>query len=90
MPSSNIHISVDPASNGAVRHEEINEYLIERYVRFVDSLDEVKQRVVEDHVKNYIKSTAIERFYRQYYEEYDKMDGMRSPKTERFVASLFD
>ena len=90
MASSNINISMDPSLNGTVRTEEINEYLIECFVRFRDSLGKARQRVVEDHVKNYIKSTAIEKFYRQFYDEYDRLEGQSSPRIDSFVASLFD
>ena len=90
MPSSDINISINAALNGASRPADINEYLIECYVRFVDSLDKARQAVIEDHVKNYINGTAVERFYRQFYNEYDKLDGQISPKVEKFVASMFD
>lgn len=89
MPSSNLHISAPSALNGAAQPEQINEYLIECFVRFVETIDKARQRVIEDHLKNYIKGRSIEKFYRQFYDEYDRVQ-IPALRVDQFVASLFE
>ena len=73
-------------NNGVV----INEYLIERYVRFRDTLDKTTQVLIGDYIKKYSSAAALERFYTQFYEEYDKGHSNLTSKAEMFVSSIFE
>ena len=72
--------------NGVV----INEYLIERYVRFRDTLDKATQNLISNYIKTYSSAAALERFYTQYYEEYENTSNQMSSKAEALVSSVFD
>ena len=68
----------------------INEYVIERYVRFRDTMDKATQHLVGEYLQTYAAGRAIERFYSQYYEEYDNVEHNLAPKVQSFVSNLFD
>ena len=87
--SYNLQNPLKRASLTGSHRSEINEYLIERYVRFVETLDKATQVAIGQHVQRYLAGSAIERFYRQFYEEYDALEGHLSPKVDAFTASLF-
>lgn len=72
--------------NGVV----INEYLIERYVRFRDTLDKATQNLIGNYINTYSSAAALERFYIQFYEEYDKNHAKASSKAEAFTSSIFE
>ena len=86
--ASYIKKSVNKVSqdNGIV----INEYLIERYVRFRDTLDKATQLVVGEYINGYVSGVAVEQFYSQFYEEYDNTENQLSPKVKAFVSKLFE
>ena len=67
----------------------INEYVIERYVRFRDTMDEATQHAVGECIKKYASGQYIERFYSQFYEEFDKTEHVPS-SVHAFAATLFD
>lgn|GEM_PF-6320914 len=72
--------------NGVV----INEYLIERYVRFRDTLDKATQVLIGNYISKYSSAAALERFYTQFYEEYDNAGAHMSTKAESFASSIFE
>ena len=68
----------------------INDYVIERYVRFRDSLDKATLLVAGEYINEYASGGAIETFYRTFYEEYERVERVLSPKVRAFTASLFE
>ena len=92
MAYSNIASCIKDLVNNVTQHNGvvINEYLIERYVRFRDTLDKTTQILVGNYINTYSSAAALERFYTQFYEEYDKKSSHVSPKANSFVSSLFE
>lgn len=92
MDNSDLNITLQTALNGSAKpiRIDVNDYLVERYVRFVETLDKATERVVGDRVQNHIGVKAMERFYRQFYNEYDKLESRVTPRVNAFVSSLFD
>lgn len=92
MTSSNLEFPLKPSLNGvsSVLNGSVNEQLIERFVRFPDTLDNMTQEVVGACVEKHKKEMAIARFYRQFYKEYDKLEGKVSANVTAFVSSLFE
>lgn len=92
MDNSDLNITLQTALNGSPKpiRIDVNDYVVERYVRFVDTLDKATEKVMGDQVRNHISVKAMERFYRQFYEEYDKLEGRIAPRVDAFVSSLFD
>ncbi len=74
----------------SVLNGSVNEQLIERFVRFPDTLDGMTRDVVGASVDKQKKEMAIARFYRQFYQEYDKLEGKVSANVTAFVSSLFE
>ena len=72
--------------NGVV----INEYVIEQYVRFRDTMDKATQVLVKEYIKQYASLSAVERFYTQFYEEYDRTEQALPTNVQSFTAALFD
>ena len=69
---------------------KVSEQYIEQYVRCPELLDSATQAIIADRVEKFKKEKAIERFYRQFYVEYDKLEGKISSSVAAFVSSLFD
>lgn len=92
MDNSDLNITLQTALNGSASpvRIDVNDYIVERYVRFIETLDKATERVVGEHAKNNIGVKAMERFYRQFYSEYDKLEGRVSPRVNAFVSSLFE
>ncbi len=92
MIYSNIASYIKDTLNKVTQPEgvDINEYVIEQYVRFRDTLDRSTQLAVSDYINRYAGAAAIERFYSQVYEEYDQLGTQLAPRVKAFVATLFD
>ena len=92
MTSSNLEFPLNPSLNGvsAVISRKVDEALIERFVRFPETLDGTTLEAVGASVETYKKEQAIEKFYRQFYEEFDKLEDKVSSNVARFVSSLFE
>ncbi len=92
MTSSNLEFPLHTSLNGvsSIINGKVNDYAIEQYVRYPESLDGVTNKAVEDAIENRKKEKVIERFYRSFYAEYDKLEGKISSNVTAFVSSLFD
>ncbi len=92
MASSNLEFPLKPSINGVseVMQATVTEQLIEQYVRYPELLDGATQSLVGDRVEKFKKEMVIERFYRQFYAEYDKLEDKISTNVTAFVSSLFD
>ena len=92
MTSSNFEFPLNPSLNGvsSAINGKVNENLIEQFVRFPESLDGATLAVVKSSLEKYRKEMAIERFYRQFYAEYDKLEARISSNVTAFVSSLFE
>ena len=92
MAYSNIASYVKDLLTNVTQHNGvvINEYVIERYVRFRDTMDKATQHIVGEYLQKSASGRAVERFYSQYYEEFDTSDQQLAPQVQTFVANLFD
>ena len=92
MAYSNIASYIKDLVSNVTQHNGVvvNEYLIERYVRFRDTLDKTTQVLIGNYINKYSSAAALERFYTQFYEEYDERSSHVSTKANSFVASLFE
>ena len=92
MTSSNLEYPLQPSLNGvsSALNGKVNENLIEQFVRFPETLDGATLAVIKASLEKYKKDMAIERFYRQFYAEYDKLEARISSNVTAFVSSLFD
>lgn len=92
MSRSNLELPFGKSLNAiaGVVNGGVSEVQIEQYVRFPETLDSLTLEAVGKSLKKLKKEMAIERFYRQYYQEYDKLNGATSAKVSAFVSSLFE
>ena len=92
MTSSNLEFPLQPSLNGisTVVNGSVNEAMIERYVRFPETLDGATIDIIKARLEKFNKDLAIERFYRQFYKEYDKLEGKITTNVASFVSALFD
>ena len=92
MTRPNFKFPLGSSLNGVstVINEKVNEHLIERFVRFPETLDSATLEVVGACVEKQKTEMAIERFYRQFYKEYDRLEEKVSTNVAAFVSSLFD
>ena len=92
MTSSNLNFPLYPSLNGvsSAINGKVSEHLIEQFVRFPESLDNGTLDVIRASLEKYKKEMAIERFYRQFYVEYDKLEEKISSNVTAFVSSLFE
>lgn len=68
----------------------VDEDMIERYVRYPDSLTEdARQRVRQFLAKNEL-AAEIAHFYRSFYEELDALEDTTSRKMKTLMKSILD
>lgn len=71
------------------RNHDITEHVIERYVRYPETLPATLREAVEAHLRQSPKLAKIADFYRDFYRELDATSEDVSPKIEAFVTELF-
>lgn len=65
----------------------IDEKLIERYIRYPETLSEAERKEVETQIRESEKGQRIAAFYREYYEELDALEGSVSPAVKAFIKA---
>ena len=92
MAYSDIASCIKDLVNNVTQHNGvvINEYLIERYVRFRETLDKTTQALIRNYISTYSSAAALEQFYTQFYEEYDRSSAKLPSKAEALVANIFE
>lgn len=71
------------------RDHEITERVIERYVRYPETLSAATREAVEEHLRRSPELARIAAFYHDFYRELDAASEDVSPKIEAFVDELF-
>lgn len=68
----------------------IDEEMIERYVRYPETLSEATQQEVEAFLTESDLARRVATFYQDYYRELEALKGAKSPSVESFVGDLLD
>jgi hypothetical protein len=68
--------------------EKVNDYWIERFVRFSSSLDAVARSSVEASVQRHRDAAFVERFYREFYDVFDAIEPVTPPRVQAFIDRL--
>ena len=66
-----------------------DEHMIERYVRYPDTLSEEAQRSIEAYVQQDASAQTLAEFYRSFYQELDNLPQQAPHRVDAFVESLF-
>ena len=67
---------------------QIDEHLIEVFVRYPEQLDEDTRQAISVHIATSRPACAIAQFYREFYQELDAIDHTGTPALEAFFENL--
>ena len=89
MADSKVEIPLEGSALNSSLAAKVNEYWIERRIRFGDSVDATMNSSIESHLNRRIDARRIDRFYHQFYEELDGLKRTVSSRVDAFVSVLF-